>query len=729
MPVVPSNGLAECLPRGLLLLTGGVAGSLGLILGGQALLRRMQPQLTSATAPTQLWRNYRWSWDPGQRREAALLLAAKDRESPWRRQKLLQGQGWGSAPIAAAVLLEQANTANQLGQTKRSKARWKELWKRFPHNPLSADAAYHLSTDDPTLTAELLQRFPAHPAALERAVQTGHAFHLAQHGPRHPGGAAVIRAACKASGNEAAVPSTAQRQLLAKSLAELGDGASGLACLQSAIPEAATALSLGRALLRGTGAQRRQGEQILVALTRHGVATGHNAVSGATNAALSPESLEAARLLSEPLQPDATLLAQLPPTLRRQSADVAAAEVRLGSKTAASVFKQWPQHPASWQLQWDLARADLLASRWEQAETWLSALDPATLPEPLAARQRFWLGFSQIKQGRSDEGLQQWQTLVQHHPPGYYTWRASARQEEAGLNVLQRNKTVEQHATNLPTLNTPSLMARSASASTESASIQPWQPLESGDAFVDLLWRLGMPQTAWESWQGRHNPKRESTAVASTDQHSDAITGARLRLARGDHWGGLDALWRANLRVVNQDCKSQLSLHRWLHPLPFEPAFDSAALDEQVHEALLRAIAKQESRYSTGVRSPVGAQGLMQLMPATAAEIAKDAAEPEALNDAPTNARLGARYLNQLLQLWDGNPWLTVASYNAGPGAVAGWRNDELVHDPELWAERIPYPETRIYTKKVLGNLWAYLQLGQDHCADVDNKAAPKFKG
>ena len=128
MPVVPSNGLAECLPRGLLLLTGGVAGSLGLILGGQALLRRMQPQLTSATAPTQLWRNYRWSWDPGQRREAALLLAAKDRESPWRRQKLLQGQGWGSAPIAAAVLLEQANTANQLGQTSWGRDQVPHLW-------------------------------------------------------------------------------------------------------------------------------------------------------------------------------------------------------------------------------------------------------------------------------------------------------------------------------------------------------------------------------------------------------------------------------------------------------------------------------------------------------------------------------------------------------------------------------------------------------------------------
>ena len=743
MPAVPFYGLPEHRPRGLLLLTGCVSASLGLILGGQTLLRRIQPEFTPATAPAQLWHQYRWSFDPAQRRDAALLLAAKDRESPWRRQRLLQGQGWGASPVAAAVLWQQANTANELGQTKRSQARWQELWQRFPGNPLSADAAYHLGADDPKLTAELLLRFPAHPAALERAVHTGDAFHLAQHGPRHPGAEAVIRAACQAKTSGAEMPAAGQRQTLAKALADLGDGASGLACLKNAPPAPATALSIGRALLRGTAAQRRQGEQVLVAMARLDTdgetkaVTGQQAVNeqqavGHHKAVPSPESLEAARLLSEPLQPDATLLAQLPPALRQHSADVAAAEVRLGTRDAASVFKQWPRHPASWQLQWDLARADLLAGRWSQAETQLSALDPATLPEPLAARQRFWLGFSQAKQGRSNDARNQWQTLLQRHPPGYYTWRATARLETARLeedptNPRRQQTTGDQPAASLPTLNAAELMEASAADSSAIASHQPWQPLNSGNALVDLLWRLGMTQAALESWQSREQ-QRNSHALSSAEQHSHAITGARLRLARGDRWGGLDALWRTNLRLVGQDCTSQLRLHRWLHPLPFESAFDAAATDERVHEALLRAIAKQESRFSTGVRSPVGAQGLMQLMPGTAAEMAGGPIDAEALGQAPTNARLGARYLNQLLRQWNGDPWLTVASYNAGPGAVAGWRSDELNSDPELWAERIPYPETRIYTKKVLGNLWAYQHLGQNHCADGGSEADPKLK-
>jgi len=77
----------------------------------------------------------------------------------------------------------------------------------------------------------------------------------------------------------------------------------------------------------------------------------------------------------------------------------------------------------------------------------------------------------------------------------------------------------------------------------------------------------------------------------------------------------------------------------------------------------------------------------------------------------------GARYLKQLLQRWGNQPFLTVASYNAGPGAVEGWLKGPLPdpqREPELWTEAIPYPETRLYVKKVLGNRWSYQLLEAD---------------
>ena len=688
MPAVRAGGLTERTSRGLLLLGGTVIGSVGLILAGQQLLRHQHTVLTPAASEAVLWKNYRWSWDPGQRREAALLLATADQDSQRRRQRLLQGQAWGSAPIAAAVLSQQASTASQLGDLDRAKSRWQALVLLFPDSPLSADAAYHLSRTNPDLTQHLLKQHPAHPASLERAVETKQALHLARWGPGHHGAGGVIREACLLS-TTAAAPSNDERQLLARALATLGDGQASLDCLQGAPPQPATALSIGRALLQGTQEQRSKGERLLVALTHSSA----NPV-GATG-------LEAARLLSEPLYPEATLLAQLPQSLRDQSADIATAEVRLGKRKAASVFQRWPKHPASWQLQWDLARAELLAGRWQQAEGWLQALATTVLPEPLAARQRFWLGLSLAKQGRAAEAKRHWQTLLKQHPPGYYTWRASARLGQDTLPGLNQAAEVKLNSGDRDT-SPPSLK---------------WRPLKSDDALVNNLWRLGMVKEAWESWRSRHASRLDPTSLSPAPDHTEMITTGRLRLAVGDHWGGLDTLWRTSLRLVGESCNTRWTLHHLQHPRPFAAVFAAAAHEENVHEALLRAIAKQESRYSPGVRSVVGAQGLMQLMPSTATELAGRKLTDKELKDPKANSRLGARYLGQLLDQWQGNPWLTVASYNAGPGAAGGWRSDELEQDPELWSERIPYPETRIYTKKVLGNLWAYLQSNQAPCA------------
>jgi len=116
------------------------------------------------------------------------------------------------------------------------------------------------------------------------------------------------------------------------------------------------------------------------------------------------------------------------------------------------------------------------------------------------------------------------------------------------------------------------------------------------------------------------------------------------------------------------------------------------------------------------VSSSAGAVGLLQLMPDTAAELAGGPLGPDALRDPSRNAQLGAQYLKQLLGQWQGNPVLMAASYNAGPGAVAGWVNPQLLQEPELWIEAIPYPETRLYVKKVLGNLWSFQQRPTPGC-------------
>ena len=453
-------------------------------------------------------------------------------------------------------------------------------------------------------------------------------MHLARWGAAHPGAVAVIRAACTPT----ASTSTTHRQHLALALAHLGDGQSGLDCLQAAPPAPATAVAIGRSLLRGDAAQRRLGETVLVRMAR----TANPPVSGTT--------LEAARLLSEPLQPDQALLAQLPESLREQSADVAAAQVRLGQRTAASVFSRWPDHPASWQLQWDLARADLLAGRWADAEAWLEALP-------------------------HDSCLSHWL-----HGNGSGT--VSAQPNRAGNRML---KPLAGAADPTPTR----LLQLAAAAGWGNPTCPPGASHTTcrHNHRVGNLSTAAIPSSTnsgdW-GWSKTHataqpphaplNPDRLTAEPARRNASPKVVL-----LATGNAWGGLDSLWRSSLRLVGS-LQHRFALHQQQHPRPFGEAFTSASDEAVVHEALLRAIAKQESRYSPGVQSPVGAQGLMQLMPATAAEVAGHPLSATEITNPDTNTQLGALYLQQLLRQWDGNPWLTVASYNAGPGAAGGWR-------------------------------------------------------
>ncbi len=141
--------------RGFPLLGGTALLSLAAILASQELLRAQPKKLTAKISQTELWQLYRWSIDPQQRREAALLLAAKSKDSPWRK-RLLAGQGWGNSPLAAVALKLQAQNAMRLGEKSKANQLWESLLKRFPNAAATADAYYYLGRRQPELHQQLL---------------------------------------------------------------------------------------------------------------------------------------------------------------------------------------------------------------------------------------------------------------------------------------------------------------------------------------------------------------------------------------------------------------------------------------------------------------------------------------------------------------------------------------------------------------------------------------------
>lgn len=156
-------------------------------------------------------------------------------------------------------------------------------------------------------------------------------------------------------------------------------------------------------------------------------------------------------------------------------------------------------------------------------------------------------------------------------------------------------------------------------------------------------------------------------------------------------------------------------------PMPYRQAVVARSREIDLDPAYVYGLIRQESRFVTDARSGVGASGLMQLMPATARWTARKIGltdfKAHQLSDQDTNIALGTGYLKLILDDFSGSMPMAAAAYNAGPRRPRSWRGEAggRVMEAAIWAENIPFHETRDYVKKVLANttLYAAMITGQ----------------
>ncbi|MEP7154408.1 MAG: transglycosylase SLT domain-containing protein [Betaproteobacteria bacterium] len=145
-------------------------------------------------------------------------------------------------------------------------------------------------------------------------------------------------------------------------------------------------------------------------------------------------------------------------------------------------------------------------------------------------------------------------------------------------------------------------------------------------------------------------------------------------------------------------------------PMPYRADLQVQAKAQGLDESWVYGLIRQESRFMADAKSRVGAAGLMQLMPATAKWAAKQVGmsgySPQRVADVPVNLALGSFYLKHVLDDL-GHPILATAAYNAGPGRARRWRANQAL-EGAVYAESIPFSETRDYVKKVMTNAWFY---------------------
>ncbi|CAN7639504.1 lytic transglycosylase domain-containing protein [Variovorax sp. LjRoot175] len=234
------------------------------------------------------------------------------------------------------------------------------------------------------------------------------------------------------------------------------------------------------------------------------------------------------------------------------------------------------------------------------------------------------------------------------------------------------------------------------------------------------------PLTAEEKDAARNNPalNRALNAIAiglrpegtrewnyATNLHDKGGMGDRELLAAAD-LACRREVWD---RCINtsERTKGMIDVEQ-RYPMPFRDTVVRKSEEIGLDPAYVYGLIRQESRFIMDARSGVGASGLMQVMPATARwtanKIGLAGFTPGQINDRDTNITIGTNYLKLALDDFDGSMALAAAAYNAGPGRPRNWRNGPVM-EAAIWAENVPFNETRDYVKKVLANATNYAAL------------------
>lgn len=284
----------------------------------------------------------------------------------------------------------------------------------------------------------------------------------------------------------------------------------------------------------------------------------------------------------------------------------------------------------------------------------------------------YWLARS-LENTASAEANSYYRVLLDDFPAGFYaTWY----REQKGIKDVRE-----------------SLGQRSAVAEL---------PLVAGFDKPRLLASLGMlPES-----------RTEMTAVRKkAGEKKSAFPGlARTYLEMKDYSSAI-ALFLQN-RPVKWDSAS-LPLWAAGYPLVYSDPVAQYTAANALSEGLIYGLMRAESGFSPAIKSPVGAIGLMQLMPATAKATARENGtfNPQKLVIPDYNIKLGTRHFRDLMKDYDGDVVYSIAAYNAGASAVNRWRKGFKGLKKDEFIESIPYQETRDYVKKVYASAATYRQL------------------
>lgn len=358
-------------------------------------------------------------------------------------------------------------------------------------------------------------------------------------------------------------------------------------------------------------------------------------------------------------------------------------------RVAASAPLAEQRADAHWRLGWAAWRAGHFRSARKAFEAMLKEQR-----DPLEAlRGRYWRARSLSAGGNSQAGRAALGEIARRYPFTYYGWRAQQHLRGAA-GAANESAAAKGKGAGAP----PPGAAGGRSA-------LPSQPRR----LIRVLLDAGLrEEAAWEVDALRRQARRRADRLLLAQLYQEA---ERYHAAQELILGS----YLLDLARGPDPARAPLSLWRSAWPTAYAEEVAAATAQRRVPPQLLWAVVREESGYRPRVVSISGARGLAQIMPATGRQLARELGQrqfhADELFEPARNLELAAHYLESLLARFDGRVAAAVASYNAGPGAVAGWLRENGALSDDEWVEAIPYAQTRGYVRRVLRSVQVYQAL------------------
>ena len=348
----------------------------------------------------------------------------------------------------------------------------------------------------------------------------------------------------------------------------------------------------------------------------------------------------------------------------------------------SELYKMTPTRSARVDVLWRMSIASLRAGNPARAAKELQQvlrLKPDSETERAAS---FWLAYAQDAAGAKAAAQTQWASLARRYPFSYYGARAAVRGRITPPTA---------------SIVFPELRLRDA--------VVAHPDFEA----AALLARAGMLSDAAVHARRLNGAFRRDDAVA--------LLAARASEAAGDY-SSSSTLMSSYFGAYLQQPADNLPDDFWAlaYPRAYWTEVSTAAARHDVDPLLMIGLARQESHFNRMARSPVGAVGLFQIMPYTAAELDPEFSNPAAMDrlvQPEVSAELAAKLLSSLYARYQGALAPTIASYNADKERVQVWWDASKGLPEELFIDSIPYQQTRAYVRQVLTNYAMYQRSAQ----------------